>query len=312
MSDRSFSIVGNYKTKNTVEKVAGVIFTFCAFFAVLAVFSITLYMFISGTPAIFEVGLKKILFGTVWAPTAAEPKFGIFYVILTSIVGTAMAILIGVPIGVMTAVFLAETAPKWLAGIVKPAVELLAGIPSVIYGLLGILILNPFIYKIELSIFKNDPSHQFTGGSNLISAVLVLAVMILPTVINISESALKAVPLHYKQASLALGATQIQTIFKVILPAAKSGVITAVVLGVGRAIGEAMAISLVAGNGANLPLPFNSVRFLTTAVVSEMSYAADTHKRVLFTIGLVLFAFIMIINLVLNKVMKGGRKNADS
>ncbi len=312
MSDKNFSIIGSYKTKNTVERTAAFVFIACAFFAVLAVFSITLYMIVSGTPAIFEVGLKEILFGTVWKPNAADPSYGILYVILTSIVGTTLAILIGVPIGVMTAVFLAETAPKRLAGIVKPAVELLAGIPSVIYGLLGILILNPFIYKLELALFKDSPTHQFTGGSNLISAVLVLAIMILPTVINISETALKAVPRHYKQASLALGATHIQTIFKVILPAAKSGIVTAVVLGVGRAIGEAMAISLVAGNGANLPLPFNSVRFLTTAVVSEMSYASDTHKRVLFTIGLILFAFIIMINLVLNKVMKGGKKNADN
>lgn len=312
MGEKSFSIIGSYRSKKKVEKVANVIFTICALFAVLSVFSITIYMIISGTPAIFEVGLKDIIFGTVWRPTAAEPSFGILYVILTSILGTFLSILIGVPIGVMTAVFLAETAPKSLAKIVKPAVELLAGIPSVVYGLLGILILNPLIYKIELAVFKNDPTHQFTGGSNLISAVLVLAIMILPTVINISESSLKAVPKEYKQASLALGATPIQTIFKVIIPAAKSGIVTAVVLGVGRAIGEAMAISLVAGNGANIPLPFNSVRFLTTAVVAEMSYAADTHKDVLFTIGLVLFAFIIIINLVLNKVMKGGRKNADS
>lgn len=312
MSDKSFSIVGNHKTKKTVEKVAAYIFTFCAFFAVLSVFSITLYMIISGTPAIFEVGLKDIIFGTIWKPTAADPSYGILYVILTSLVGTTFAILIGVPIGVMTAVFLAETAPKRLASIVKPAVELLAGIPSVVYGLLGILILTPFVYKLEMAVFKDSPDHQFTGGSNLISAVLVLAIMILPTVINISEAALKAVPKHYKQASLALGATHIQTIFKVIIPAAKSGIVTAIVLGVGRAIGEAMAISLVAGNGANLPLPFNSVRFLTTAVVSEMSYASDTHKRVLFTIGLVLFVFIMLINLALNKIMKGGNKNADS
>lgn len=311
MSDKSFSILGSYKTKNSVEKIAAGVFVFCAFFAVLAVFSITLYMIISGTPAIFEVGLKDIIFGTVWKPTAAEPSYGILYVIMTSIIGTISAILIGVPIGLLTAVFLAETAPKRLAGIVKPAVELLAGIPSVVYGLLGILILNPFIYKIEMAVFKDSPTHQFTGGSNLISAVLVLAIMILPTVINISESALKAVPTHYKSASLALGATHIQTIFKVILPAAKSGIMTAVVLGVGRAIGEAMAISLVAGNGANLPLPFNSVRFLTTAVVSEMSYSADTHKRVLFTIGLVLFAFIMLINLALSKIMRGGKDNAD-
>jgi phosphate transport system permease protein len=312
MSDKSFSIVGNYKTKNTVEKAASYIFIACAFFAVLAVFSISLYMIISGTPAIFQVGLKEILFGTVWRPTAAQPSFGILYVILTSIVGTALSILIGVPIGILTAVFLAETAPRRLAGIVKPAVELLAGIPSVIYGLLGILILNPFIYKIELALFRNSPEHQFTGGSNLISAVLVLAIMILPTVINISESSLKAVPKHYKQASLALGATHIQTVFKVILPAAKSGIMTAIVLGVGRAIGEAMAITLVAGNGANIPLPFNSVRFLTTAVVAEMSYASGIHEKVLFTIGLVLFTFIMLINLVLNRVMRGGRKDADS
>ncbi|HKL78840.1 MAG TPA: phosphate ABC transporter permease subunit PstC [Mobilitalea sp.] len=312
MSDNKFSVIGSYKTKKTVERVAEVIFTTFAFFAVLAVFSITLYMIISGTPAIMEVGLKEILFGTVWKPTAAEPQFGIMFVILTSIIGTFLAILIGVPIGVLTAVFLAETAPKRLAAIVKPAVELLAGIPSVIYGLLGILILNPFMYKIELAIFKDSPTHQFTGGSNLVSAVLVLAIMILPTVINVSESAIRSIPMHYKHASLALGATRIQTIFKVILPAAKSGIVTAIVLGVGRAIGEAMAISLVAGNGANIPLPFNSVRFLTTAVVSEMSYATDTHKRVLFTIGLILFLFIMFINLLLNKVMKGGKKDADS
>ncbi len=312
MSDKNFSIIGNFKNKNSIEKVAAVIFTTCAFFAVIAVFSITLYMIISGTPAIFKVGLKDILFGTVWKPTADVPSYGILYVILTSILGTALAILIGVPVGVMTAVFLAETAPKSLAGIVKPAVELLAGIPSVVYGLLGILLLNPIIYKLELYVYRNNPEHQFTGGSNLISAVIVLAIMILPTVINISEVALKSVPSHYKHASLALGATHIQTIFKVILPAAKSGIVTAIVLGVGRAIGEAMAISLVAGNGANIPLPFNSVRFLTTAVVNEMSYASGTHKQVLFTIGLVLFAFIMIINLVLNNVMKGGKKNADS
>ncbi len=311
MGEKSYSILENYKAKSMVESIAAAIFKVCAFFAVLAVFSISLYMIISGVPAILEVGLINILFGTKWAPTATQPSYGILYVILTSIMGTSFAILIGVPIGVMTAVFLAETAPKHMAGIVKPAVELLAGIPSVVYGLLGILLLNPLVYKLEMTLFKDDPTHQFTGGSNLISAVLVLAIMILPTVINISEAALRAVPEHYKQASLALGATHIQTIFKVLIPAAKSGIVTAVVLGVGRAIGEAMAISLVAGNGTNMPLPFNSVRFLTTAVVSEMSYSTDTHKRVLFTIGLVLFTFIMIINLILSRVMKGGKRNAD-
>ena len=267
-------------------------------------------MIINGTPALFQVGLGEILFGTVWEPTAEDPAFGILFIILTSIIGTALAILIGVPIGVLTAVFLAEVAPKRLASIVKPAVELLAGIPSVIYGLLGIMILNPLMYKLELAIFRDSETHQFTGGANLISAVIVLAIMILPTVINISESALKAVPAQYKSASLALGASHIQTIFKVMLPAAKSGIITAIVLGVGRAIGEAMAITLVSGSSVNFPLPFNSVRFLTTAIVSEMGYASGLHRQVLFTIGLVLFVFIMIINVGLTSILKAGDPEA--
>lgn len=304
------SIIHGKHAKSAVEKTAKIIFTVCAFFAILAVFSITLYMLINGTPALFQVGLGEILFGTVWAPTASDPSFGILYIILTSIIGTFLAILIGVPIGVLTAVFLAEVAPKKLAGIVKPAVELLAGIPSVIYGLLGIMILNPLMYKLELAIFKNSETHQFTGGANLISAVIVLAIMILPTVINISESALKAVPVQYKSASLALGASHIQTIFKVMLPAAKSGIITAIVLGVGRAIGEAMAITLVSGSSVNFPLPFNSVRFLTTAIVSEMGYASGLHRQVLFTIGLVLFVFIMIINVCLTSILKAGDPEA--
>ena len=225
-------------------------------------------------------------------------------------VSMAIFLLIGVPIGVMTAIFLAEVAPRKVADVVRPAVELLAGIPSVIYGLLGILILNPLMYKLELIIFKGSESHQFTGGANLISAVLVLALMILPTVINISESSLRAVPGHLRSASLALGATKIQTIFQVIVPAAKSGIVTAIVLGTGRAIGEAMAISLVSGSSVNLPLPFNSVRFLTTAIVSEMGYAAGLHRQVLFTIGLVLFGFIMFINVSLTRILKkGDRKN---
>ena len=301
---RKSSIISSYRNKTMVETVAQGVFTVCAFAAVLAVASITVYMIISGTPAFMKVGIGEILFGTVWKPSAADPSFGILYVILTSIVGTLLAIMIGVPIGVCTAIFLAETAPRRLAAVVKPAVELLAGIPSVIYGLLGILILNPLMYKLELVIFKDSATHQFTGGANLISAVLVLAVMILPTVINVSESAIKAVPGHLKSASLAVGASKMQTIFKVILPAAKSGIVTAIVLGVGRAIGEAMAISLVSGSSVNLPLPFNSVRFLTTAIVSEMGYATDTHREVLFTIGLVLFVFIMLINMTLTKILK--------
>lgn len=293
------------------EFIAQAVFAVCAFFAVLAVVSITLYMIFNGTPAVFKVGLGKILFSTTWKPTAEEPSFGILYVILTSIVGTFMAILIGVPIGLLTAVFLAEVAPKKLAAIVKPAVELLAGIPSVIYGLLGLMILNPLMYKWEQVLFKGSKTHQFTGGANLISAVLVLAVMILPTVINISESAMRAVSPQLKAASLALGASHIQTIFKVVIPAAKSGIISAIVLGVGRAIGEAMAISLVSGSSVNMPLPFHSVRFLTTAIVSEMGYASGLHRQVLFTIGLVLFIFIMIINILLSRILKKGEKAND-
>lgn len=304
----SQSVMGSRRNKAIVEHVAQAIFTACALAAIFAVASITLYMIISGTPAIFKVGLKEILFGTVWKPTAAEPRFGILYVILTSIVGTTLAVLIGVPVGILTAVFLAEIADKRLAGIVKPAVELLAGIPSVIYGLLGIYLLNPLMYKLELKVFAGSKTHQFTGGANLLSAVIVLAIMILPTVINISETSIRAVHPSIKAASLALGASHIQTIFKSILPAAKSGIVTAVVLGVGRAIGEAMAITLVSGSSVNAPLPFNSVRFLTTAIVSEMGYSQGTHRQMLFTIGLVLFVFIMIINIVLNRILKEGAK----
>ena len=308
MHEKKFTIFGSHATKSAVEREAEIIFTACGLLAVVAVFSITLYMIISGTPALFKVGVPEILFGTVWKPTGNPASFGILYVILTSIVGTFLAILIGVPIGLFTAIFLAEVAPPKVAAVVRPAVELLAGIPSVIYGLLGILILNPLMYKLEMKIFAGSTTHQFTGGANLISAVLVLAIMILPTVINISEASLRAVPKHLKTASLALGATHIQTIFKVIVPAAHSGIITAVVLGCGRAIGEAMAISLVSGSSVNLPLPFNSVRFLTTAIVAEMSYSEGLHREVLFTIGLVLFVFIMFINTVLSRmfVKEGG------
>lgn len=298
-------------SKSAVENAAKGIFTVCAITAIVAVAAIALYMIISGTPAMFQVGLKEILFSTEWnpAPTSdMEPSFGILYVILTSIVGTSLAVLLGVPIGVLTAVFLAEVAPQGIAKWVSAAVELLAGIPSVIYGLLGLMILNPLMYKLELAIFKGSETHQFTGGANLLSAVIVLAIMILPTVINISQSSIRQVPAHLKSASLALGASHIQTIFKVILPACKSGIITAVVLGTGRAIGEAMAITLVSGSSINAPLPFNSVRFLTTAIVAEMGYAEGLHRQVLFTIGLILFVFIMLINTGLTKILKKGEK----
>ena len=296
----------NINRIRTVEAATQAVFTICAFFSVVAIFFITLYMIANGVPAFFKVGIKDILFSAVWEPTADEPYFGILYIILTSVVGTVLAILIGVPIALLTAVFLAEVAPKRLAAIVKPAVELLAGIPSVIYGLLGMMILNPVVYQWEQRLFRGSDAHRFTGGANLLSAVLVLAIMILPTVVSISEASLRAVPAQLRSSSLALGASHIQTIFKVIIPAAKPGIVTAIVLGVGRAIGEAMAISLVSGNSVNLPLPFASVRFLTTAIVSEMGYAGGLHRQVLFAIGLVLFIFVMLINLALNAVLRKG------
>ena len=305
-----FSIIGSAKTKSAVEKTMSVVFVVCGLTAVAAVVAITAYMLIAGAPAIGKVGVIDFLFGTVWDPTGADPKFGILPIILTSIVGTLGAILIGVPIGLLTAICLAEIAPKKAASAVRPAVELLAGIPSVIYGLLGMILVVPAINKLETMIFQNDPNHMFTGGANLLSGILVLAIMILPTVINVSESSLRSVPQEYKEASLALGATRIQTIFKVLVPAAKSGIATSIVLGIGRAIGEAMAIIMVSGNVVNMPNLFNSVRFLTTGIVAEMSYASGLHREVLFSIGLVLFVFIMIINIVLNMILKkGGERN---
>lgn len=289
-----------------VEAAAQAIFTVCAFFALFAVGSITLYMVANGVPALYQVGIKDILFSATWKPTAQEPEFGIFYIVLTSIVGTALAVMIGVPVALLTAVFLAEIAPKSLAAVVKPAVELLAGIPSVVYGLLGLMVLNPLVYKWEQSLYRGSETHQFTGGANLLSAVLVLALMILPTVVSISESAIRAVPPELKASSMALGASHVQTVFGVILPAAKPGIITAIVLGVGRAVGEAMAISMVSGGCVNFPLPFQSVRFLTTAIVSEMGYASGLHRQVLFTVGLVLFGFVIIVNLTLNRILRRG------
>ena len=295
------------KHKSIVENVAKIIFTVCAVVAIFAVLSITIYMFLKGAPAFFKVGVLNLLFGTKWAPTAADPSYGILYIILTSIIGTAVSILIGVPIALLTAVFLTEVSNKKLSA----AVELLAAIPSVIYGLLGLMILNPVLYKLEKHIFANSATHQFTGGSNLLAAIIVLAIMILPTVINMSVSSIQAVPQQMRAASLALGATKIQTIFKVTVPAAKSGIMTGIVLGIGRALGEAMAINMVAGGTVSFPLPFNSVRFLTTQLVSEMGYASGLHRQVLFSVGLVLFVFIMIINLTLMKLKKKGAVEND-
>ena len=292
------------KNKAYVEKIAKIVFIVCAVVAIFAVIAITLYMFIKGIPALYRIGISELLFGTTWKPTADNPSYGIAFIILSSIFGTILSVLIGVPIALLTAVFLSEMAGKRIGRTVGSAVELLAAIPSVIYGLIGMMVLNPLMYKLELLIFKNDSNHQFTGGSNFISAVIVLSIMILPTVINVSNSSLKAVSDSLRAASLALGATKEQTIFKVVIPAAKSGILTGVVLGIGRALGEAMAINMVAGGSVNFPLPFNSVRTLTTQIVSEMGYAQGLHRQVLFTVGLVLFIFIMVVNFILLKVRK--------
>lgn len=286
------------KVKKIVEHVMNTVFFVCGIVSIAAVLLITVYMIIAGIPAIREVGLIDFLFGTVWASTASEPKFGILPFIMTSVWGTLGAILIGVPIGLMTAVFLSKIAPRYVAAVVRPAVELLAGIPSVVYGLVGMMVLVPGIMDL----------FNLKSGSCLLAAILVLAIMILPSIISVSETALNAVPKEYEEASLGLGATWIETIFKVSIPAAKSGIVAGIVLGVGRAIGEAMAVMMVAGNVANMPGLFTSVRFLTTAIASEMSYAADgsLQRNALFSIGLVLFIFIMIINALLGLVLKKG------
>ncbi len=303
------SILAGSKAKSLSEGIAKYLFLVFGIIAILIVCSITFYMILKGMPALKLVGPLELLFGTLWQPTAADPSYGILYIILTSLVGTAFAILLGVPVGLLTAVFLTEISEKHLSAIVQPAVELLAAIPSVIYGLLGMMILNPLMFKLEKAVFAGSAAHQYTGGANLLSAIIVLAIMILPTVINMSVSALRAVPMSFRSASYAMGATKIQTIFKVTIPAAKSGIITGIVLGIGRALGEAMAINMVAGGSVNLPLPFNSVRFLTTQLVSEMSYAEGVHRQVLFTVGLVLFVFIMIINLILMVLGRKGNKH---
>ena len=238
------------------------------------------------------------MLGKVWASTAKDPRYGILPFILTSVYGTLGAIIIGVPIGLLCAIFLAKMAPKRVAAIVRPAVDLLAGIPSVVYGLVGMILLVPAVREM----------FGLPDGANLFSAIIVLAVMILPSIISVSETAIKAVPIEYEEASLALGATKTETVFKVTVPAAKSGIAAAIVLGIGRAIGEAMAVMMVAGNVANMPGLFKSVRFLTTAVASEMSYSSGLQRQALFSIALVLFVFIMLINLVLNFVIKRGKK----
>lgn len=288
------------KLKQSIERIMNAVFFICGMVSIAAVALITIYMVWAGLPAIIKIGPVDFLLGTVWKSTAAEPQFGILPFILTSVWGMLGALIIGVPVGVLTAVFLAKLAPPKLAALVRPAVELLAGIPSVVYGLIGMIVLVPTVMK----------TFDLKSGSCLLSAILVLAIMVLPNIISVSETALRAVPPEYEEASLGLGATWIETVFKVSVPAARSGIAAGIVLGAGRAVGEAMAVMMVAGNVANMPGLFKSVRFLTTAVASEMSYAADgsLQKQALFSIGLVLFVFIMLINWLLNTFLKRGEK----
>mgnify|MGYP004660588993 FL=1 len=274
------------------------IFLILGLLTVGCVLLITAYLVISGIPAIRQIGLVSFLFGSQWASTAAEPKYGILPFILTSVYGTAGAIVLGVPVGFLTAVYLAKKAPKAVKEIVGQAVSMLAGIPSVVYGLVGMMVLVPGIRKL----------FGVPDGASLLAAIIVLAIMILPSIIKMSVTALEAVPKEYEDASLALGATPEETWFRVSVPAAKSGIAAAVVLGVGRAIGEAMAVMMVAGNAPNMPGLFQSVRFLTTAVASEMSYSSGLQRQALFSIALVLFLFIMLINAALNFFLKGGQK----
>ena len=283
--------------KRFIEDVVQGVFLVLGLVAVGCVLLITVYLVVAGLPAIHEIGLIRFLFGKTWASTAAEPSYGILPFILTSVYGTAGAVLLGVPIGFLTAVYLAKLAPPRLKAWMESAVSLLAGIPSVVYGLVGMLVLVPAIRK----------GFHVPDGASLLAAIIVLSVMILPSIIKVAITALEAVPKEYEDASLALGATPVETYFRVSVPAAKSGIAAAVVLGVGRALGEAMAVMMVSGNVPNMPALFQSVRFLTTAVASEMSYSGGLQRQALFSIALVLFLFIMLINATLNYFLKRGK-----
>lgn len=283
-----------------LEAVMKAVFFCCGLAAIVFVLFISIYLIASGLPAIREIGLIEFLFGQKWASTNAEPRFGILPFLLSSVYGAAGAIVVGVPVGLMTAIFLAKAAHRRVAAAVRPAVALLAGIPSVVYGLIGMIVLVPLIRT----------AFDLPDGASLLAAIVVLAVMILPSVISVSETALRAVPREYEEASLALGATPMETVFRVSVPAASDGIAASVVLGIGRAVGEAMAVMMVAGNVANMPSLFSSVRFLTTAVASEMSYApvGSLRQQALLSIALVLFLFIMIINVGLHFLLKRRRQ----
>ena len=287
------------KRKKLFEGAVHGIFLLLGLITVGCVLLITVYLVISGIPAIRKIGLVPFLFGKTWKSTGADPSYGILPFILTSVYGTAGAIVLGVPVGFLTAVYLAKAAPPRIKAVLSAAVSLLAGIPSVVYGLVGMLILVPGIRKL----------FGVADGASLLAAIVVLAIMILPSIIKVSVTALEAVPREYEDASLALGATAVETWFRVSVPAARSGIAAAVVLGVGRAIGEAMAVMMVSGNAPNMPKLFESVRFLTTAVASEMSYAGGLQRQALFSIALVLFLFIMLINAALNFFLKRGRED---
>lgn len=286
------------KTADIIEKTMNIIFTICGFLAVIFVLIISVFLIAAGMPAIGKIGICEFLFGKVWASTSTPALYGILPFILTSVYGTVGAIIIGVPLGLMCAVFIAKMSPRRLGGAVRTAVDLLSGIPSVVYGLVGMIIVVPFVRE----------TFGLPDGANLFSAIVVLTVMILPSVISVSETAIRAVPKEYEEASLALGATKTETVFKITLPAAKSGILTSVVLGIGRSIGEAMAVMMVSGNVANMPGLFKSVRFLTTAVASEMSYSSGLQREALFSIALVLFVFIMAINITLNLIVKRNKR----
>ena len=287
------------RKKQLFEGAVHGIFLLLGLITVGCVLLITVYLVISGIPAIRKIGLVPFLFGKTWKSTGADPSYGILPFILTSVYGTAGAIVLGVPVGFLTAVYLAKAAPPRIKAVLSAAVSLLAGIPSVVYGLVGMLILVPGIRKI----------FGVADGASLLAAMIVLAIMILPSIIKVSVTALEAVPLEYEDASLALGATAVETWFRVSVPAARSGIAAAVVLGVGRAIGEAMAVMMVSGNAPNMPKLFESVRFLTTAVANEMSYAGGLQRQALFSIALVLYLFIMLINATLNFFLKRGRED---
>ena len=289
-----------YQKKQTLERAIHGVFLLLGLVTVGCVLLITIYLIVSGIPAIRKIGLVPFLFGKVWASTSkTNPQYGILPFILTSVYGTAGAIVLGVPIGFFTAVYLAKLAPPRLKSILSSAVSLLSGIPSVVYGLVGMLVLVPGIRKL----------FQIPDGASLLAAIIVLAIMILPSIIKVSVTALEAVPREYEDASLALGATPVETYLRVSVPAARSGIAAAVVLGVGRAIGEAMAVMMVSGNAPNLPTSiFESVRFLTTAVASEMSYSSGLQQQALFSIALVLFLFILLINATLNFFLKRGKE----